>query len=93
MKKIILSALSLALLATSFSISSCKKKSCWKCKTVFTNSNDKFWQVPGSTAAVVSYCDKTEAEIRQIEQEGTATKTYTQNGETVSSSTATTCRK
>jgi hypothetical protein len=86
-KMIIIALLGIAVLGAS-----CNRKDCWKCTTVFTDSKGPSWVPPGTSAARASYCDKTEAEIRQIEKDGTGVQTYTQNGKTQSSSAVTTCK-
>lgn len=81
-----------ALLALCMATTACNRKSCWKCTTIFSGSETPFPAVPGTSAARATYCDKTEAEIRQIEKDGTGVQTYTSNGKTHSSSAATTCK-
>lgn len=82
----------ISILVVALTSASCRKANCWKCTTIFTSSEDPFYAIPGTSGGRVKYCDKTEAEIRQIEKDGTTVQTYTKNGKTYSSSAATTCK-
>ena len=81
----------LLLIAVAVSFGSCKKNGCWKCTTRFTGS--AHWWIPEKgSAAMVKYCDKTEAEIRQIEKDGTGTQIMMQGDKSYEAERKTTCK-
>ncbi|MBL7717792.1 MAG: hypothetical protein JNL72_03065 [Flavipsychrobacter sp.] len=77
--------------AALIALSSCKKRNCWRCTTQVTAKNTN-WLPPSGAAARNTYCDMTEAEIRQVEKDGTGTHTVVQEGKTYVSTTRTTCK-
>jgi hypothetical protein len=82
---------SLLLLAVAFSFGACKKSGCWRCTTSYTGS--AHWWIPKKgSAAMVKYCDKTEAEIRQIEKDGTGIQTMVQGDKAYEAEMKTTCK-
>jgi hypothetical protein len=70
---------------------SSNKTFCWKCVTNVTVSTPGY---PSQTStATTSYCDRTEAEAKQIAQSGTMTSTATSMGVTMTTTSKTTCSK
>ena len=80
----------LLLCALAFTFTSCNKKGCWKCTTRQQNGSGPF---ASGAAGHTTYCDKTEAEIRQLEQEYSGTQTHVTNGVSHTSSAVTECNK
>lgn len=81
--------ISLLLLAAVVTFGACRKSGCWKCTTTQTNNEGPLFS---GAAAKFTECDKTEAEIRLLEQERSGTQTHTSNGVTHTSTATTTCK-
>lgn len=81
--------ISLLLLAVAFSFGACKKSGCWKCTTKQANNQAVFFS---GAAAKFTECNKTEAEIRQLERDRSGTQIDTSTGVTHTSIATTTCK-
>ncbi len=81
--------ISLLLLAAAFTFGACKKSGCWKCTTKQMNEGGIGFS---GAAAKFTECNKTEAEIRLLEQERSGTQVHTSNGVTHTSTATTTCK-
>lgn len=90
MKNLLFAFALLTLAACSKDEAVTQQKFCWKCTTRATVS---FGNESSTSSTTTDYCNKTQNEIRDIEQAGTSTTTSSSGGVYVKTVTKTTCVK